>query len=167
MDRSLPGSSVHWIFQARILDWVAFASPGDFPDPGNEPRSPVLQADSLTSELLGKHVKVLNWYDIRSVNIFLNIVCFWFIKSLSHWNSVPFSSVQSISRVRLFVTQWIAARQASRSITISWSSLKLTSIESVMPSSHLILCHPLLPLPPIIPESESFPYESTLCTRWP
>ena len=69
---------------------------------------------------------------------------------LGYFCSVQFSSVQSLSRVRLFVTAWIAARQASLSITNSWSSLKLLSIESVMPSSHLILCRPLL-LPPISP----------------
>ena len=62
-----------------------------------------------------------------------------------------FSSVQSLSRVRLFATPWIAARQASLSITNSRSSLRLTSIESVMPSGHLILCHPLFLLPPIPP----------------
>ena len=67
------------------------------------------------------------------------------------------SSVQSLSRVWLFVTSWIAARQVSLSITNSWSSLKLTSIESVMPSSHLILCHPLLLLPPIPPSIRVFP----------
>ena len=61
----------------------------------------------------------------------------------------PFSSVQSLSRVQLFATPWIAARQASLSITNFWSSLRLISIESVMPSSHLILCCPLLLLPPI------------------
>ena len=71
--------------------------------------------------------------------------------------SVQFSSVQSLSSVRLFATPWIAARQASLSITNSQSSLRLTSIESVMPSSHLILCRPLLLLPPIPPSSESFP----------
>ena len=65
--------------------------------------------------------------------------------------SVQFSSVQSLSRVWLFATPWIAARQASLSITNSQSSLKLMSIESVMPSSHLILCHPLLLLPPVPP----------------
>ena len=70
---------------------------------------------------------------------------------------VQFSWVQSLSRVRLFVTPWIAARQASLSITSSWSSLRLTSIELVMPSSHLILCHPLLLLPESLPASESFP----------
>ena len=68
-----------------------------------------------------------------------------------------FSSVQSLSRVRLFATPWIAAHQASLSITNSRTSLRLTSIRSVMPSSHLILCRPLLLLPPIPPESESFP----------
>ena len=70
--------------------------------------------------------------------------------------SVQFSSVQSLSRVRLFVTPWIAARQASLSITNSQSSLRLTSIESVMPSSHLILCLPLLLLPPIPPSIRVF-----------
>ena len=71
--------------------------------------------------------------------------------------SHQFSSVQSLSHVRLFVTPWIAARQASLSITNSRSSLRLTSVESVMPSSHLILCRPLLLLPPSLPASESFP----------
>ena len=70
--------------------------------------------------------------------------------------SVQFSSVQSLSRVRLFAAPWIAARQASLSITNSWSSLRLTSIESVMPSSHLILCCPLLLLTQFLPASESF-----------
>ena len=77
-----------------------------------------------------------------------------------------FSSIQSLSRVRLFVTPWIAARQASLSITNSWSSLKLMSIESVMPSSHLILCCPLLLLPPIPPSIRVFSNESTLRMRW-
>ena len=78
-----------------------------------------------------------------------------------------FSSVQSLSRVRLLVTPWIAACQASLSITNSRSSLKLTSIELVMPSSHLILCHPLLLLPPIPPSIRVFSNESTLRMRWP
>ena len=69
---------------------------------------------------------------------------------------VRFSSVQSLSRVWLFATPWIVARQASLSITNSQSSPKLMCIESVMPSSHLILCHPLLLLPPILPASGSF-----------
>ena len=78
-----------------------------------------------------------------------------------------FSSVQSISRVWLFVTSWIAAHQDSLSITNSWSSFKLTSIKSVMPSSHLILCRPLLLLPPIPPSIRVFSNESTLYMRWP
>ena len=79
---------------------------------------------------------------------------------------VQFSSVQSFSHVWLFATPWITARQASLSITNSWSSLKLTSIKSVMSSSHLILCCPLLLLPPI-PPSISLSQWSTLCMRWP
>ena len=77
------------------------------------------------------------------------------------------SSVQSLSRVRLFATPWIAACQASLSITNTRSSPKLMCIESVMPSSHLILGHPLLLLPPIPPSIRVFSNESTLCMRWP
>ena len=80
---------------------------------------------------------------------------------------VQFSSVQSLSRVRLFATPCITARQASLSITNPWSSLRLTSIESVMPSSHLILCRPLLLLTPIPPSIRVFSNEPTLCMRWP
>ena len=80
---------------------------------------------------------------------------------------IIFSSVQLLSHVRLFVTPWTAARQASLSITISRSSLKLTSIELVMPSSHLILCRPLFLLPPMPPSIRVFSNESALCMRWP
>ena len=77
----------------------------------------------------------------------------------SHWNTTTnrFSSVQLLSRVGLFETPWMAARQTSLSITNSQSSPKLMSIESVMPSSHLILCRPLLLLPPIPPSIRVFP----------
>ena len=81
--------------------------------------------------------------------------------------SGQFSSVQSLSCSWLFVTPWTAARQASLSITNSWSLLKLMSIESVMPSNHLILCHPLLLLPPIPPSIRVFSSESTFHMRWP
>ena len=81
--------------------------------------------------------------------------------------SVQFSSVQSLSRVRLFVTPWIVAQQASLYITNSRRSLRLTSIESVMPSSHLILCRPLFLLSAISPSIRVFFNESTLCMRWP
>ena len=89
-----------------------------------------------------------------------------------HWllvvfSSVQVSSVQSLSRVQLFVTPWTAARQTSLSITNSWSLPKPMSIESVMPSSHLILCHPLLLLHPIPPSIRVFSNESTLRMRWP
>ena len=80
---------------------------------------------------------------------------------------VQFSSVQLLSPVWLFVTSWIAARQASLSITNSQSPPKLISIESVMLSSHLILCPPLLLLPPIPPSIRVFSNESTLRMRWP
>ena len=77
--------------------------------------------------------------------------------------SVQFSSVQALSCVRLFATPWIAAHQASLSITNSWRSPRLMSIKSVMPSSHLILCRPLLLLPPIPPSIRVFSNKSTLC----
>ena len=88
------------------------------------------------------------------------------------WLTPPFfglysSSVQLLSRVWLFITPWIAAHQASLSITNSRSSLRLTSIESVMLSSHLILCRPLLLLPAIPPSIGVFSNESTLRMRWP
>ena len=76
------------------------------------------------------------------------------------------SSVQSLSRVRLFVTPWTAALQASLSITNSWSPPKPMSIESMMPSNHLIFCHPLL-LPSIFPSVRVFSNESALHIRWP
>ena len=80
---------------------------------------------------------------------------------------VQFSSVQSLSRVQLFATPWTIARQASLSIIDSWSLLKLTSIELVMPSNHLILCHPFLLLPSIFPSIRVFSNESVLLIRWP
>ena len=81
-------------------------------------------------------------------------------------SGVEFTSVQSLSRVQLFATPWTAACQASLSIINSWSFLKLVSIESVMPSNHLILCHPLLLLPLIFPSIRVFSKESVLHIRW-
>ena len=78
-----------------------------------------------------------------------------------------FSSVQSLSRVQLFVTPWTATCQASPSITNFWSLLKLISIESMMPSNHRIFCHPLLLLPSIFPSIRVFSDESVLPIRWP
>ena len=77
------------------------------------------------------------------------------------------SSVQSLSHVQLFATSWTAAYQASLSLTNSWNSLRLMSIESVMPSNHLILCRPLLLLPAIFPSIRVFSNESVLGIRWP
>ena len=82
-------------------------------------------------------------------------------------NVIQFSSVQSLSHVWLFATLWITAHQASLSITNSLSLLELRSIESLMPSSHLILCRPLLLLLPISPSIRVFSNESTLHMRWP
>ena len=122
------------------------------------------------------HLRFLNFH-IRYIFIrlltftwlfhnFIEFCCF-----LSNLNmnqpSVQFSSVQLLSRVRLFATPWIAALQASLSITNSQSSLKLTSTELMMPSSHLILCRPLLLLHPIPPSIRVFSNESTLRMRWP
>ena len=84
-----------------------------------------------------------------------------------HKFSLSVSSVQSLSRVQLFAAPWTAARQASLSITNSWSLPKLMSIESVMPSNHLILCRPLLLLPSIFPNIRVFSNESALHIRWP
>ena len=104
---------------------------------------------------------------------FLNLFC-WLSSSWNHYDSFCvfcgivglFSSVQFLSGVWLFATPWITARQASLSITNSWSLLKLMSIELVMPCSHLILCRPLLLLSQI-PPIRVFSNESTLRMRWP
>ena len=78
-----------------------------------------------------------------------------------------FIIVQLLSRVWLFVILWTATRQASLSFTISWSLLKLMFIDSVMPSNHLMLCHPLFLLPSIFPNIRVYSNESALCIRWP
>ena len=94
-----------------------------------------------------------------SVNKWINI--------LTHWGNEIFSSVQLLSRVWLFATAWTAAHQASLSITISQSLLKFMSIESVIPSNDLILCHPLLLLPSTFPSIRVLSYELALHMRWP
>ena len=120
-----------WTPLGQILEWVAFPfSRGSF-----QPRK---------------------WTGVSCIagGFFTN----WAIRKARYrLGSVQFSSVQSLSCFRLFATPWIAACQASLSITNSQSSLKLTSIELVMPSSHLIFCRPLLLLPPMPPASGSFP----------
>ena len=89
------------------------------------------------------------------------------LTSVIQFYRVQFSSVQSLSRVRLFATPWIAAHQASLSITNSQGLLKLMPIKSVMPPKPLIPCHPLLLLPPIPPSIRVFSNELTLWMRWP
>ena len=87
-------------------------------------------------------------------------------KLIQHCKST-ISSVQLLSRAQLFVIPWAAARQASLSVTNSWSLLKLMSIELVMPPNHLILCHPLLLLASIFPSTKVFSKESAVHIRWP
>ena len=126
MDCSLPGSSVHGILQARILEWVATSFSRESSRPRNQTQVSCIAGMFFT-----------NWA-LREA-LFFNI-----------------RSDQSLSRVQLFATPWIAAHQASLSITNSRSLPKLMSIESVMPSSHLILCRPLLLLPPNPSQHQSF-----------
>ena len=141
--------------------------------------------------ILPSCVDLIIWFSL-SISPFTNLwnedndsyltVCFWgfnefkacrLIRTIhGTWQalnkcSVQFSSVQSLSRVRLFATAWAAARQASPSFTNSWSLLKLMSIVSVMPSNHLILCHPFLLLPSTFPNIRIFFSESVLHIRWP
>ena len=97
----------------------------------------------------------------------VSIRCEDFCAVLPSLDIPQFSSVQSLSRVQLSATPWITARQASLSITNSQSPPKPMSIESVMPSSHLIFCRPLLLLPPIPPSIRVFSNESTILMRWP
>ena len=106
--------------------------------------------------------QLIDWTELNSIKVHSLLLSIkgkihLKISKASQWahSSVQFSSVQSPSRVRLFVTPWITARQASLSTTNSRSSLRLTSIESVMPSSHLILCHPLFLLLPIPPSTST------------
>ena len=97
---------------------------------------------------------------------FLSSVIRKFTFSFNKYASVQFSSVQLLSRVRLFATPWMAARQASLSITNSRSPPKPMSIELIMPSNHLMLCRPFLLLPSIFPSVRVFSNESALCIRW-
>ena len=108
---------------------------------------------NFSGEIFCGYINFLTWICVKWV----------FLKPIV----LQFSSVQSLSHVQLFATSWITARQASLSITNSRSSLRLMSIESMMPSSHLILCRPLFLLPPIPPSIRVFSNESTLCMRWP
>ena len=116
--------------------------------------------------------RLLCAFSVRQTNAWhmfgnFNEIKYCLFSSINLLKKNVMNSVQSLSCVQLFATLWAAARQASRSITNSRSLLKLISIESVMPSNHLILCHPLLLLPSIFPSIRVFSKESVLCIRWP
>ena len=121
---------------------------------------------SLTILSPNSSYKRLNMFPLLGYksSIAVNKTLYYF---LFYHQSIQLSSVQSLRVVRLFVTPWAAACQATLSITNSWSLLKLMSIELVMPSNHLILCCPLLLLPSIFPSIRVFSNESALCIRWP
>ena len=150
MDRGAWRATVHGVAKSRT--WTEQPS-----------TNLVLWSDDSFVKFLLK--TIIYFHKLNETGIYL-----WLgIPNLCEYGSITtiFSSVQSLSRVRLFATPWIAARQASLFITNSQSSIKLTSIKSVMPSSHLILCRPLLLLPPIPPSIKVFSNESTLRMRWP
>ena len=91
----------------------------------------------------------------------------WSVSPMDRYSKIKIVVVQLLSHVQLLATPWTAARQASLSFITSWSLLKLMSIESVMPSNHLMLCHPLLLLLSVFPSIRVFSNESALCLRWP
>ena len=168
------------IHQSRVLEWVALPFSRRSSQPSDRPSFPALQSDSLAAEPQGKPrnigVGIPVWYkkknygnvviknrDMEAVEKNLHPMCHF---SESFERCIPSNFVtQSLSCVWLFATAWTAACQVSLSSTISWSLLKLMSIESVMPSNHLILCHPLLLLPSVFPSIRVFSNESTLCIR--
>ena len=174
MNCSPPSSTVPGILQVRTLEWVAISFPNawkwkvkvkslsrvqllvtPWTAAYQAPRSMGFSRQEYWSGLPLPSLISFSRRYIILYNIYIYFRLFSFI-----------SSVQSFSRVWLFVTPWSAARQASLSITNSRSLPKLMSIESVMPSNHLILCHPLL-LPSIFPSIRVFSNESVLRIRWP
>ena len=131
------------------------------------PESPLRATYSLQAHMQSKRLKYHGAHFPNEKNEVKGLDKGHTEKYVKCQNTPRVSSVQSLSHVWLFTTPWIKACQASLSVTNSWSSLKLMSIESVMPSSHLILWRPLLLLPPFPPSIRVFPNESTLCMRWP
>ena len=185
VDCSLPGSSIHELLQARKQEWVAITFSRGSYHSGIKPSSPALQADSLPSDpqvkplrwrpqflknsskiyirLLKDSVLGLNYYFLSAFPLFLPS---FFVVVVPAVFFPLVVAVQSLSPVPFFVTPWTAACQASLFFTLSQSLLKPLSIESVMPSNHLILCHRLL-LPSVFPSIRIFSTELTLCIRWP
>ena len=158
-DCSSPDYSVHGISQVRILKWVAIS----FSRASSQPM------DQNHISCMGRQIlycwatREAHFREYHFSLFFTLFCCFIFLWALV---AIQISSVQSLSHVQLFATPWTAARQASLSITNSQSLLKLMSIQSVMPSNHLILCRPLL-LPPIFLSIGVFSNESALRIRWP
>ena len=179
---SSPGSSVHSISQARILEWVAISFFRGSPRPRDQTWVSCMAGDSLPTDPcmhVSREGVLVICYECLHESC-ARATCLHIMhhsgtcKSMlplvffrSQFDVSQFSSVQSLSCVWLSTIPWTAARQASLSITNSRSSLKFTSIESVMPSSHLILCRPLLLLPPILPRIRLFLNESTVHMTWP
>ena len=149
-----------------------FPFPGYVLNPEMKPRPPALQAGSLPPEPPAQLCKAcvtsyLSLCKCWTVNNYWLFKVLLTVSALGCSFPFQFSSVQSLSCVRLFETPWTAARQASLSITNSRSPPKPMSTESVMPSNHLILCRPLLLLPSIFPSIRVFSSESALLIRWP
>ena len=142
---------VHAILQARILEWVVFPFSRGSSNPRNRTQVSCIASELLVMVLILPFMLELVFF-VNNVNINSGLSS---IEKL--FFCIQSSPVQSLSRVQLFATPWIAARQASLSITNSGSLLKPTSIKSVMPSNRLILCRPLLLLPQSLPASGSFP----------
>ena len=151
MDCSLPCSSIHGIFQTRVLEWVAISLSRESSQPRDQTR---------VSRVVGRSFTV--WATREGKDKGNKLPCF----PLTSVSETFFSSVQSLSHVQLFATPWTAAHQVSLSITNSQSLLKRMSIETVMPSNCLILCHPLL-LPSIFPNIRVFSNELDFHIRWP
>ena len=173
-DCSLPDSSVHGILQARItrvsslslLQWIILAQ---------ESNQGLLHCRQILHQLSyqGRPLLFQRIFLVQELNPHLfasPTLASEFFTTAPSWKPYKiyqFSSVQSLSRVWFFATPWTTACQTSLSFTNSWSLLKIISIKSVMPSNHLILCHPLLLLPSIFPSIRVFSKESVLPIRWP
>ena len=156
MGRNLPGSSVHKIFQARIPEWIAIS----YSKGSSQPRDWThVSCISCIVRWILYHCIIWETHEgkkKKNIYIYRHRYRYRYIHTHTHVHS----PVQSLSRVRLFVTPWTAARQASLSITNSRSLFKLMSIESAIPSNH-----PLLLLPSIFPSIRVFSSESVLCIR--
>ena len=166
MDYSMPGFPVHHQFPEltqthiqRVGDTIQPSHPLSSPSPPAFNLS--WQEEKIDTSFIYSSFKNRGLTNLTEVQARL---VYWNLQNIVKWE---FSSVQSFSCVQLFVTPWTAARQASLSITNSWSLPRLVSIESVMPSNHLILCHPLLLPPSVSPSIKVFSNESVLCIRWP